>query len=833
MPFWRSIERRGIEPVGAAERHGHSADLGWVWFAANIGILSLVFGAVISALGLDVLQAIGATVIGSAGSFMLVGLVAVAGKWGGMPTLTLSRAAFGRLGNLGPTALGWVNVLGWEVVTSVIAAWSLAALIGLVAVGIPTRLIDTLSLLAVVATSLALGVLGHHAIVRFQRVAAYVFGGLTLPVLAFLVAKANWHVVATSHPAPFGAVAAAASIVAAGTGISWVNLGADYSRYLPHSERARSIVWWVALASTLPTVVLIMAGYLLASDVGGLAGALDPIRTLGSALPAWMAAPYLLVAVGGMLAETDMASYSSGLGLLALGVKVRRSRTMFIDAGVVLGAGLVIMLGSAGFLGPFESFLEVLASGLAAWAGVFLADMWLARRAASRHVASPSPTQEPFTHLAGNHVRDRLARHYQSPPRVGLAGTTAWAAGTAVALAATVCPWFKGPLAIGVLAEANVGYVLGFVLAAALFLVVAKSTARSTTTLASQPPLCEDAAVSGIPETRASAVPGVLETRVPAPPRPQRLVLVGSILVDILVYVDQLPDRGGDTFAGARRISSGGGFNVLSAACRLGMPVAYAGRVGDGVFGRQVARDLESEGIPILLGFTRGEDTGFDIGIVEEDGERTFLTAPGTESRLDEAEIARVHLSPGDAVYVSGYDLLYPVSGPTIASWLGRLPSDHMVIVDPGPIAPVGAPNHFHEVLGRVDLLSMNAREASLLARTPDPATAAREISHLIAPGGTVVVRMGAAGCVVAVAGAEPMAVPGFPAIALDTTGAGDVHAGALIARLANGDDMVTAAKAANAAAAWSVEHAGGATGPRPEDLESLLDVTRGWGANT
>jgi sugar/nucleoside kinase (ribokinase family) len=132
--------------------------------------------------------------------------------------------------------------------------------------------------------------------------------------------------------------------------------------------------------------------------------------------------------------------------------------------------------------------------------------------------------------------------------------------------------------------------------------------------------------------------------------RPRRLVLVGSVLVDILMYVDQLPERGGDRIAQRALLTSGGGFNVLVGATRLGMPVAYAGRVGDGLMGKQVMADLVAAGIQLVLPQAIGEDTGFDIGLVEPDGERIFVTAPGVESRLRLADLQAIPLLPGDAI---------------------------------------------------------------------------------------------------------------------------------------------------------------------------------------
>src|SRR5260370_35832578 len=115
--------------------------------------------------------------------------------------------------------------------------------------------------------------------------------------------------------------------------------------------------------------------------------------------------------------------------------------------------------------------------------------------------------------------------------------------------------------------------------------------------------------------------------------QPRGLVLVGSILVDILMYVERLPERGGDAIAQRALYTSGGGFNVLVGAARLGLPICYAGRIGDGPMGMQVMRDLAAAGIPLVLPQVSGEDTGFDIGLVEADAERTFVTAPGTAAR--------------------------------------------------------------------------------------------------------------------------------------------------------------------------------------------------------
>jgi sugar/nucleoside kinase (ribokinase family) len=306
--------------------------------------------------------------------------------------------------------------------------------------------------------------------------------------------------------------------------------------------------------------------------------------------------------------------------------------------------------------------------------------------------------------------------------------------------------------------------------------------------------------------------------------RPRRLVLVGSVLVDLLLYVPHLPERGGDVLASRAMLTSGGGFNVLVAAARLGMRVACAGRVGDGPMGRQVMSDLRAAGIPLLLPQVAGRDTGFDVGLVEPQGERTFATAPGVEAELSLADLEALPLQEGDAVYVSGYDLCYPVSGAALEAWLPQLPQSCLLVLDPGPLVASIPLERRRQVLARTDLLSLNARELQLLTGLSDVKTAACRAAEEMAPGALVVARVGAAGCWLARAGEVARQIVGRPARAVvDTTGAGDAHVAALLACLAAGDPVALAAYKANVAASLSVERRGPASGPTRSELEEAL----------
>ncbi len=222
----------------------------------------------------------------------------------------------------------------------------------------------------------------------------------------------------------------------------------------------------------------------------------------------------------------------------------------------------------------------------------------------------------------------------------------------------------------------------------------------------------------------------------PAIWRPRRLTVVGSVLIDVMMGVPRLPQRGGDVLADRAALAPGGGFVVLSAARRLGLPARLAGRVGQGPFGTRVMAALTELGVDVLMP-RPSNDTGFCVGLVEPDGERTFVTNPGAEATLSADELDRVEVESDDAIYVSGYDLCYPGSGPLIASWLALL-EDGLVVLDPGPLVDEIPDAILAAVLARTNLLTLNAREARLIGDG---------VLERLAPAAIVVVRDGPRGC--------------------------------------------------------------------------------------
>lgn len=298
-----------------------------------------------------------------------------------------------------------------------------------------------------------------------------------------------------------------------------------------------------------------------------------------------------------------------------------------------------------------------------------------------------------------------------------------------------------------------------------------------------------------------------------------RLVVIGSVIVDQLMRVPRLPDRGGDVLADPVTAQPGGAFNILAAASRLGLDTALAGRIGTGPSGSLLSQALHALGTQQLLPPAAEGDSGTCIGFVEPDGERTFVTSPGVEQHLADIDFANISWRADDYLYVSGYDLLYPQTGPAVARLLERY-QPAQLLLDPGPLLADIPGQILDAVLAATTVLSLNERELGILGEIPQgPLRSwARLPSRAV-----VVARVGASGAWLHLRDQAPTLIASRPVAAVDTTGAGDAHAGALLAALADGLDLPTAVSRANAAAALAVTRHGSATGPSREELAAFL----------
>lgn len=435
----------GIDLIPPHQRTKQPAELFFVWCAANIGILGVVYGAVVVSFGLSFWQSLLAAVVGIA-SFSLVGITSMAGKRGRTTTLTLSRICFGKRGNIAPTAFCWINLMGWEAVNLVTGTLTLAALFTAMGVA-ESHWITALSLLLFGGLTVGVSLLGQNTVLQMQKWITRTFGVMTLIVVLYLVAHANWQVILALPSGDWlTGFLPAVSVIAAGTGISWAIAGADYSRDQSEKSCTGSIFSSVVVGASLPLVLLMFAGILLTAQIPDLASTDNPIAAIGKLLPAWMAIPYLAAAVAGIVTIAVLSLYSASLNLLSMGVKLRQSHAVIVDALLVVGVALYVLFVSGDFLGPFIAFLIFCGLFLASWAAIFTLDYLALRR------------QQGY---------DYHALYGNTGVRKG--PLLCWLAGSITGLMVTKTGFIDGPLAIGVFADSSLGLFVSFAVSLVLY----------------------------------------------------------------------------------------------------------------------------------------------------------------------------------------------------------------------------------------------------------------------------------------------------------------------------------------------------------------------------
>ena len=304
-----------------------------------------------------------------------------------------------------------------------------------------------------------------------------------------------------------------------------------------------------------------------------------------------------------------------------------------------------------------------------------------------------------------------------------------------------------------------------------------------------------------------------------------RLLHTGQVMIDLVMSVDALPLSGGDVLAQSASFEAGGGFNVMAAAQRNGLPVVYLGRHGTGRFGDLAREAMNAEGIRIGIAQPAERDTGLCVAVTEASAERSFISYIGAEGELTAEDLASVPAEAGDYVYVSGYSLLHGGKALALVDWVLALPKGINVVFDPGPLVDSPEAPLMQSLLPRIDLWTSNSVEALRFTGASEIAEALTLLADHLPPDVLMVVRDGPQGCWVERRG-ERRHVPGFKVEAVDSNGAGDAHAGVFVAGLAKGLSASEAAQRANAAAALAVTRWGPATSPVAAEVDALIRET-------
>ena len=369
------IERRGVEAIPAAERHGRPRDLAFLWAGAFVNYASLFTASLLTTYyGLGVWDGLVATVIGTVTAALILGLLSNTGPRSGLPQIIFTRSIFGLRGSYAGAALTLFLAVGWFAVDCVIAAQAGAQLVG----GGGRAL--TFGLVVVIAiVSVAVAVYGHQTISVLERYGAIAFAALSGALFVFLAPQFHWGqgptIAGTDYPGAFvlGAMTCFALVA------SWFPFASDYSRYLPASSAARSVSFWPAAGVVLPMVLLGIFGLLLPTIDTGLAAQQGVLAVVSAHAPPWVAAPFFVFVVLGEIWANYLDVYTAGLVLLAMGVKLQRWQSA-LGCGILGSALAAYAVLVSDFHIAYEDFLILTYLWAPAWAAVVLLSFFVFER---------------------------------------------------------------------------------------------------------------------------------------------------------------------------------------------------------------------------------------------------------------------------------------------------------------------------------------------------------------------------------------------------------------------------------------------------------------------
>jgi ribokinase len=299
-----------------------------------------------------------------------------------------------------------------------------------------------------------------------------------------------------------------------------------------------------------------------------------------------------------------------------------------------------------------------------------------------------------------------------------------------------------------------------------------------------------------------------------------KVLIVGSLNMDLDVFVPRLPQTGetilGGTFA---TIPGGKGANQAVAAARMGAAVAMIGRLGDDDYGRTLRQVAAQDGIEMrYLQTDPKEPTGIALITVDEEGRNTIVVVPGANRTLSARHIqaAEEAFSTAD-VLVAQLEIQLETVTEAVRLATGRgIP----VVLNPAPARSLPT-----ELLSKVNFLIPNEGEALHLAEADSLDIAIQKLLRLGVR--NLIITLGEQGVLLA----TPEGRVRFPAHqveAIDTVAAGDAFVGAFAAGIAEGIGIEDAIKLGNAAAAVSVTRRGAQPSlPHRLDVDHFLRVSR------
>lgn len=254
-----------------------------------------------------------------------------------------------------------------------------------------------------------------------------------------------------------------------------------------------------------------------------------------------------------------------------------------------------------------------------------------------------------------------------------------------------------------------------------------------------------------------------------------------------------------------KQAGGGSAANTMVAIAQFGGKAFYSCKVASDETGDFFMKDLKEAGVNTNLDDGREAGiTGKCISMVTPDAERTMTTHLGITQDLSVNELNADALGASRYLYIEGYLVTSPTAFEAAkrAQEIARSAGCKVSLTLSDPAMVENFKHAFDELIERgVDLVFCNEEEARLWSGCEDRNEALAKLADACQQ---VVMTCGKEGAMVH-DGKTTTMVEGVAAKAVDTTGAGDMFAGAFLYAINKGDSYPEAAAFANRAASLLV----------------------------
>ena len=283
----------------------------------------------------------------------------------------------------------------------------------------------------------------------------------------------------------------------------------------------------------------------------------------------------------------------------------------------------------------------------------------------------------------------------------------------------------------------------------------------------------------------------------------KKVLIIGATMLDIVMKINSLPKKSEDICAKSQEMTLGGcGYNVADIISKFNIEHTLFAPIGKGIYSDIINSLLKEKGLSSYI-HTDEMDNGYCLCLVEDDGERTFITLPGIECNFKKEWFEKINPLDYDSVYIAGYE----IEGEGGESIIDFLENDkHLTIYyAPGPRINYISKEKNNRLFNLNPILHLNKIEAITFTNKPNYVDASLELYKMT--NNTVFVTLGEDG--VYVCNKTPMLVPTKKAKVVDTIGAGDANIGTIIAMLKLGYSLEKAVAVANKISSMIVETKG------------------------